>query len=46
MVFTLVSGLQDKLCEVLENFKKEKEEELRRKLEEKQREEEVISLTR
>ena len=41
MVFTLVSGLQDKLGEVLENFKKEKEEEIKRKEEERRKEEEV-----
>ena len=41
MVFTLVSNVQDKLGEVLENFKKEKEEEIKRKEEELKREEEV-----
>ena len=42
MVFTLVSSVQDKLGEVLENFKKEKEEEIRRKEEQLKREEEVM----
>ena len=41
MVFTLVSELQDYLGGVLENLKKEAEEEVRRKLEEEKREEEV-----
>ena len=42
MVFTLVSSVQDKLGEVLENFKKEKAEEIRRKEEQLKREEEVM----
>ena len=41
MVFTLVSGLQDKLSEVLENLKRQKEEEVKRKEEERRKEEEV-----
>ena len=41
MVFTLVSGLQDKLGEVLENLKRQKEEEVKRKEEQQRREEEV-----
>lgn len=41
MVFTLVSGLQDKLGEILENLKKEKEEEVKRLEEQKRKEEEV-----
>ncbi len=44
MVFTLVSCVQDKLGEVLENFKKEKEEEIRRKEEQLKREEEVVKV--
>lgn len=41
MVFTLVSELQDYLGGVLENLKKEAEDEVRRKLDQEKREEEV-----
>ena len=41
MIFTLVSGAQDKLVEFLDALKKEREEEAKRKEEELQRIEEV-----
>lgn len=41
MIFTLVSGVQDKLAEVLDMFKKEKEQRIKEKEEELKRLEEV-----